>query len=477
MSLTQTDKPIASTRGCAPPLTAKLAPWMRRLIERPEIAGAWLEQHGSPVHVVVVSEFERNVKDLLSAIHSRALSGGLFFARKANKLPWFVTAAMEQGIGVDTASLREVKETLELGVSPGQVIVTAVGKEQELVAEAVGNGCLLVIDNADELELVRSVARSLGKCARIGLRFSGFEAGAGKVFSRFGFPVAEAGELVATATQSGQLKLELLHAHLDRYDTQERAVAALQLIRIADSLAALGHPISGIDLGGGILMRYLESESEWQAFLDQLVASVRGDHPPFTYRDDGLGYYRVGNELFGQADLYPAWNKISKERFIAAVLDYTEDGIPLHRHLSERGLKLFFEPGRALLDNTGITLARTAFRKRDTLGNLLLGLAMNRTNLRPFRAEFCSDPILLAGGTRSELAGGAFLVGNLCAEGDILFRRKIDIRRLPEPGDIFCFANTAGYLAHHLEIGTHGNPLPKNLLVEPQSFEIRQVFA
>ncbi|HEY9869607.1 MAG TPA: alanine racemase [Candidatus Obscuribacterales bacterium] len=447
------------------------------MFERPEIARDWLQQHGSPVHVVVASEFERNVNDLLSALHSRGLSGGLFFARKANKLPWFVTMAKEQGIGVDTASLNEVRETLELGISPDQIIVTAVGKEHELVAEAAGKGCLLVIDNADEMELVRSVARSLGKTARIGLRFSGFQVGGRAVFSRFGFPIGDAGELVAGATQSEHVKLELLHAHLDRYDTEERATAAQQLIKIADHLATLGHPISGIDLGGGILIRYLEKESEWQAFLQQLVASVKGDEPPFTYRDDGLGYYRVGNEVQGQADLYPAWNKLSKERFLAAVLDHRQDGIPLHRQLSERGLRLFFEPGRALLDNTGVTLARTAFRKRDTLGNLLIGLAMNRTNLRPFRAEFCSDPILLTSEPRSEMTEGAFLVGNLCSEGDILFRRKIDLRHLPEPGDVFAFANTAGYLAHHLEIGTHGNPLPRNLLVDSRTFEVRQVFA
>lgn len=477
MSLMQTDKPPVSAPGCAPPLTPKLAPWMRQLFERPEIARDWLREHGSPVHVVVASEFERNVKDLLSALHSRGLSGGLFFARKANKLPWFVTMAKEQGIGVDTASLNELRETLELGLSPSQIVVTAVGKEQEFVAEAVGKGCLLVIDNADELELVRSVACSLGRAARIGLRFSGFQVGGRTVFSRFGFPIGDASELVAGVTQSEQLKLELLHAHLDRYDAEERAAAALALIKVADRLAGLGHLIAGIDLGGGILIRYLEKESEWQAFLKQLVASVRGDEPTFTYRDDGLGYYRVGKEVQGQADLYPAWNNISKERFLAAVLDYRQDGVPLHRHLCERGLKLFFEPGRALLDNTGVTLARTTFRKRDTLRNLLIGVAMNRTNLRPFRAEFCSDPILLTSEPRSQFTEGAFLVGNLCSEGDILFRRKIDLGSLPEPGDVLAFANTAGYLAHHLEIGTHGNALPKNLLVDPRTFAVSRVLA
>ncbi len=477
---------IASGRDCAPPLTPKLAPWMQRFLERPEIARSLIESQGSPTHVVVTSEFGRNVRDLTAPLKSRNVAGGLFFARKANKLRWFVTAAKEEGIGVDTASLQEVEQTIALGVPPQQIVITAIGKTQKLVETAIASGCLLVIDNADELDLVRAVAQSLGRTARIGLRFSGFQVKARKVFSRFGFPVEDANSVLTSAHldaapngrgETPPLQVEFLHAHIDRYDTSERACAALQLIDIADLARSIGHQVSAIDLGGGILMRYLESAEEWASFGQELIASVRGDRPYWTYLDDGLGYYRAGEQVLGQADLYPAWNDLSKERFISAVLDYTENGAPLHRELSGRGLKLFFEPGRALLDNTGMTLASVAFRKRDTLGNLLIGVSMNSTNLRPFRAEFCSDPILLSNGQRVELTEGAFIVGCLCSESDLIFRRKLDLRRLPEPGDIMCFANSAGYLAHHLEVGTHGNPLPGNVLLDPDSWEVCSALA
>src|SRR5271154_1708310 len=95
------DALVASTANCAPPLTAKLAPWMEQLIAQPQTAQKWLQEYGSPVHVVVASEFNRNVKDLLSPLSVRGISGGLFFARKANKLAWFVSAAQEEAIGVD----------------------------------------------------------------------------------------------------------------------------------------------------------------------------------------------------------------------------------------------------------------------------------------------------------------------------------------------------------------------------------------
>ncbi len=400
------------------------------------------------------------------------MAGGLFFARKANKLPWFVTAAKDAGIGIDTASLAELQETLQLGVNPEQITVTAVGKERELIEYAVISGCMIVIDNADELEIIKAVCQSSGKTARIGLRFSGFTVNGHTVYSRFGFPLSDWHDLNVQIMQSPSLKLELLHAHLDKYDVDERAAAARQLLELADSAVASGHKVSSVDLGGGILMRYLNSSSEWNELLNSLVASVLGDIPCFTHQADGFGYTKVGTHVIGTAHLYPAWNNISKERFIAAVLDTAPGGTPLHKEIFSRGLKLFFEPGRVLLDNTGMTFANVTFRKRDTSGALLIGTAMNRMNLRPFRAEFCSDPIFLSDGKREAVDEGAFLVGNLCSESDFLLRRKLRLKHMPLPGDIISFANTAGYLAHHMEIGTHGSPLPKNVLIDADTFEI-----
>jgi diaminopimelate decarboxylase len=477
-SIMPTETAIASGLDCAPPLTAKLAPWISRFIGQPALGQSLLDTYGSPLHVVVSSEFRRNVTDLLSPYQARGLSGGLFFARKANKLPWFPPLAQEEGIGVDTASITELRDTLKLGVSPERIIVTAIGKSKQLVTEAVANGCLLVLDNLDELNLTKETARSLGRTARIGLRFSGFTLAGRTIFSRFGFPVDDFGALLEdVCREKAVVKLEILHAHLDRYDTAERAAAARQLIQFSDRAKEAGQRIVGIDLGGGILMRYLDSAAEWQEFQDRLIASVSGKQPTFTYLADGLGYFKVGDEVMGKADLYPAWNHLSKERFISAVLDDDAGGTPLHQEVSRRGLQLFFEPGRALLDNVGVTLSSVMFHKRDTSGNLLIGLAMNRTNLRPFRAEFCSDPFLLTSARGAEAVEGAYLVGNLCSESDLIFRRKLRFAQLPRSGDSLCFVNTAGYLAHHMEIGTHGDPLPANALIDAETFVVSETFA
>lgn len=466
--------PAIEMSNCAPPVTAKLAPWMQRFLRGHSLASSLTQAYGSPLHVFVGEEFLRNASDLLEPLRTRGIAGGLYFARKANKLPWFVSLAKQAGIGVDTASFEEVKETLALGVPPEQVIVTAVGKTRALVELACAAGCLLVVENLDELELIAQVAAASGKTARIGLRFAGFKIGERQVYSRFGLPLADAEAIFKKVAAQPFLGLELLHAHLDRYDIEERALAGTQLVELSDRARKHNLTIRAIDLGGGIVMRYLDSPGQWDHFQSELQAAVMGKRPSFTFADEGFGYQKIGETLAGKADLYPAWNPWSKERMVRAILDYPQAGSSLAKELNARKLGLYFEPGRALLDNTGMTIAQVAFRKHDTLGNLLVGLSMNRFNLRPFRAEFCSDPLVLAPAPRQVLTGGAFLVGSLCAESDIIMRRRLALPFLPEPGDIVCFANTAGYLAHHLEIGTHGNPLPANVLIDPHMLAVRQ---
>ena len=106
---------------------------------------------------------------------------------------------------------------------------------------------------------------------------------------------------------------------------------------------------------------------------------------------------------------------------------------------------------------------------------------MNRMNLKPFRSEFICDPILLPRDPDRQnllrpVAEGAFLVGSLCSESDLIYRRKLKLAFMPEVGDAVLFPNTAGYMAHHMEIGTHGGDLPRNLLLDEDSLSVIDVF-
>lgn len=468
----------------APPLEARLAPWQKNLtlVENRQVLQGWLTQQDSPLHVFVLDQFHKNIEDLTAPLDRLGIRGKIFFARKANKLGWFVKAAGHAGIGVDTASANEVKETLELGLKGSDIVVTAVGKTESLVELSIKEDCLLVIDNLDELALIESVAARLGKTARCGLRFSGFKTEERVIRSRFGFPIEDASSLARKVASSQALSLEVFHAHIDKYSPRERAMAAFAMIDLIKTLKADKIEIRSIDLGGGILISYLEEERQWLDYLEALQDSVRGTAPSFNYGGEGFGYYLENGVLKGEPDLYPHYNEIPKGRFVQAILEEKNESGPLAKQLQELSLEVSFEPGRALLDNTGVTITSVGFRKEDTTGNTLIGLNANRMNLRPFRAEFCVDPIhlpvegeLKPGSAHAHaLTKGAFLVGCLCSESDFIMRRRLALASLPAVGDIFLFPNTAGYLAHHMEIGTHGGDLPTNILIDGESLEIRE---
>lgn len=96
--------------------------------------------------------------------------------------------------------------------------------------------------------------------------------------------------------------------------------------------------------------------------------------------------------------------------------------------LRERGLRLYLEPGRSLVDGCGLTLAEVAFTKTRSDGVPVVGLAMNRTRCRTTSDNFLIDPYLVKRTPPSEEIE-AFLVGAYCIEDELILRRKIRFPR------------------------------------------------
>ena len=122
-----------------------------------------------------------------------------------------------------------------------------------------------------------------------------------------------------------------------------------------------------------------------------------------------------------------------------------------------------------MLDQAGITIAKVAFRKKDSQGRLLVGLEMNRTQMFSSSADFLLDPIFLPQIKSEELACEVYFVGAYCLEQELLLKRKITLSQHPQIGDLVCFVNTAGYMMHFYESEAHLFDLAQNLIVEKKS--------
>ncbi len=459
----------------APPLPAKLAPWMNHLVSSKARLSDWTAEFGSPLNILATGVMSANLGKLSAPLEERGIRHRLFFARKVNRSLAFLREGVELGLGFDVASVIELHETAQY--APGErIIVTAAAKSRRLIEDSIRFGALIIADNADEIALLADTAQSLAKSARIGIRFAGSPEADSTPYSRFGFAEDECEHVISMIREAScptaPLQVEILQAHVDRYSPADRAAAARILLRANTRFRDAGFSPKAIDLGGGIVVQYARDAETWNSFCEAMRETVAGRRPMFTHHSDTFGLSTLNGEAVGDLNLYPSYTENCGGRFIESILESTGTGSePIWKEARAAGLEIYFEPGRALLDGCGVSVGEVRFRKRDTDGNLLIGLAMNRHQLRQFRAEFVVDPIMVAEGPREEIPYGigAMLVGNSCSESDFLYRRKLAIRHLPEPGDLFVFPNTAPYLMHHFEVGTHGDPLATNLIVDSES--------
>lgn len=152
--------------------------------------------------------------------------------------------------------------------------------------------------------------------------------------------------------------------------------------------------------------------------------------------------------------------------------------VTVAQELNRRNLELRCEPGRALMDGCGMTIAQVAARQVTSDGIELVVLYMNRTQMRSTSADYLVDPIHmrpLEFDVRQDRARvdaepypveGAYLVGSYCIEEELIMRRAFDFPQGVEVGDLIAFPNTGGYFMHILESASHQIPLAANLVFD-----------
>lgn len=455
-----TDEPLV--QGVTP-LTARTEPWMDRLLADPERCAQLLEEFGSPVNLLDLAPFERHVQELQQVASEAGVPLGVFVARKANKAIGLVEAAVRAGVGVDVASTAELRQSLAVGMPGERIIVSAAVKDRALIATAVGSGAVVSLDNRDELADVVDEAVRSGTTARVALRL----AIAGVPPTRFGLTVPQWLSALEGLAGLERLRIEGLHFHLNGYAVADRVAGLREAMAAVPVLRAQGHPIGFVDIGGGLPVRYLEDEPQWRRFWRELDGGAA-----LTWRDDRFGMVDASADR-PSPEVYPFWQRLDAAGWLRELL-----GTPVKRgrtvadELRALDLRLHCEPGRAMLDGCGLTLARVAFRKESSDGEPLVGLFMNRTQLRSTSRDVLLDPLWVRPETHRQPSAPleGFLVGAYCIEEELLLRRRLRFPTGVSRDDIAAFVNTGGYLMHILESPSHQLPLAATVVADGETW-------
>jgi diaminopimelate decarboxylase len=357
---------------------------------RLEIAGCdaveLVEEFGSPVYVVAEDDLRARARAFIAAVAARHRDYDVLFASKAFPCTAVYRVLAEEGLSCDVASGGELFLALRAGVDPGRIYLHGNAKSQDELRQALEAGVgHIVLDSFDDLDRLERLASAPQDVL---LRITPGVAGethhaisTGQVDSKFGFGLEEAPAAIAQLTAGPHLRLVGLHFHIG-----SQLLALEPFASAIESISRLGDfPVYNI--GGGLGVAYTAAQ-----------------RPP------------------------------SIEDYVSTVVEAA------HRWLGE-DKRLLFEPGRALVANTAVTLYTTQTVKRNLSTWVAVDGGMS-DNLRPmlYGARYealVADRALETGTERCNL------VGKHCESGDVIVR---DVMLSdPKPGDVIASPVTGAY--------------------------------
>lgn len=417
------------------------------------------ETFGSPLNLVFPQQPVENLRAFERVLAERRLSGRVLCTSKPNRSRSLLSSLAHAGASIDVSSRRALAEALASGI-PGDRIQATGPKTVEYLALAVAHGSHVTVDNPSELQMLESVSSTVSSqeavkaLIRIRARRTPFRANQ-ELQPTFGSSESEVSEMLAMlSAQKKHIAVRGFHFHIhgatnaERRDTFEVAFGALRRAR----QLALNPEI--INIGGGYKIRYADSDEQWEKFNDYLKRAVRSEVKPITWQNDGLGYRLDSRGVTGAPQFTDHAPQIYGPAELAELLSMPcplLDDQPIERIISDAMIQLWVEPGRAIFDQSGITLARVSHTTQSDGERPLIRLEMNQSNLRSSQQKLITQPIVIPREPRKMNLQGMFLVGNLCVAQDLLQPNTVYPGFIPERGDVVAFINTAPYLMDFIE--------------------------
>ncbi|MEU4311638.1 decarboxylase [Nocardia sp. NPDC024068] len=434
------------TAGSPPALPARWDPLVRRFLDDPAALEPVVRRFGTPVHLVFPEVFVGNLHRLRSVLDSTPAGYRICYAHKVNRSRALVRTAAAQGIAVDVASPEELESARAAGFADSSIEVTGPKGETFLRALA-GTGVTVNVDNQWELETLARLADPAAPVPVL-LRVSGF---AGSQPSRFGIPVPAVDRaLEILAGHRDRLTFHGLGFHLDTADIAERVRAVDTCLVLLEQACARDLMPSVLDIGGGLRQVFTDDAARFDDYVHRLRESLTGRGHRMAWGTGTFGYQVDAAGVRGTPVFHKYANTVAAADMLAEILASPlegQGGRSVARVAADNLFDIWLEPGKALADHAGITVAGVEFVKEAADGSLLAHLDLGRDTVTPADQEVMVDPLLLPGPQPAPAGDptGVFLAGRLCLERDLVTTRTVWLPWLPRPGDLVVFPNTAGY--------------------------------
>lgn len=366
---------------------------------------------GTPCYVYSSAAIAAAYREYADAL--RGCDALVCYSVKANSNLAILALLAKLGAGFDIVSGGELARVIAAGGDPRRTLFSGVGKRDDEIAFALTSAiACLNVESEGELERVAAVARRLGRRAPVALRVNpDIDArthpyiSTGLRENKFGVPHADAERLYARAAAMAELEVVGIGCHVGSLlaDPAPYVAAVERLVALVDRLERAGIRLRHIDVGGGIGIRYRDEPQQ-----------------------------PIGS-------------------FVAGAL----------RVLGERKLKVVCDPGRSLVGNAGLLLARIEHVKLGASKNFVIVDAAMNDLIRPALYGAWHE-VRAVRQPESASAGAVYdVVGPVCESGDFLAK---DRRLAPREGGLLALMSAGAY-GMTMSSNYNSRPRPAEVLV------------
>ncbi|MDX8507277.1 hypothetical protein [Mesorhizobium captivum] len=415
-----------------------LSGWVIDLLNSRSELAAWVDGFGSPLHVVFPEQAKNNYFGWLKELRTVYGDCRIQFALKACKSASLLRAFALAGAGADVSSAQEMSSAFLNLVPVERMSMTGPAKSEFEIRLCIRHRVAIHVDSVEELKRVLALGQTGGGIDRLFLRVRPIS----EPGSRFGMTDDQLLACLPLLKQ-GKVGRVGLSFHINDYTVQNRAEQMRSSVAFLRHVRATCLAPGGIDIGGGYPMRYLRTFDP--------VAYGRGDHWASSAKQ--------GN--------YPYASEVAGPQHAVAVIQTALADIADRSFLERNRIPILLQPGRALLDQCGISIFAVIDVKNlgsNRFAVVLDGMSFSLSETW-FGADFVPAPAIVHRErcTAPQNDARYFLVGRSCLESDIIRWRGLAVESGVCPGDLVVFANTAGYQMDSNESSFHQIPLPKKI--------------
>jgi diaminopimelate decarboxylase len=373
---------------------------------------------GTPAFVyssAAIRDQYSRLRDAVSRIGAR-----LHYSAKANSSIAILALLRQLGAGLDIVSGGELYRALKAGFRGEDIVFSGVGKTEREIEDALQAKVLLFnVESEQELHVIQAIAKRLGVVAPVALRVNPEVlvdtphpyTRTGEKGMKFGIPFDEALSVARVAADLSNIRLLGLDMHVGSQISQfaPYEVGLQRLLHLRREIERdTNVKLEYLDIGGGLAVTYDAERSVDVGHFGEVISAL----------------------------------------------------------VSGSGLKIILEPGRFLVGNAGVLLARVLYRKRSGGKEFIVTDAGMTDLLRPshYNAFHRIEAVNPRGRTTV-----ADVVGPICESGDFLaLDRQIDDA---QPGDLLAVQSTGAY-GFVMSSNYNSRPRAPEVLVDGDKFAV-----